>query len=246
MAVVTTEAPRERLRGPVVVALAVTAPLLLVVGGLVAESVQPPGTYDAVGQTVSTLAGRGATDRWIMATVLAAMGVIYLVVALGLRHVPRPARLAPRCRRRGRGRRRPGRPAGARQLDDPHDGDGHRPARLHRLDDPARRRPWPRPRPATGLGRRARGHGGGPGVAVRAGLDRRHVARCRRAYDPPGADGVAGPGRGRVVARTRGPCVGRRRVDDARARGARARRCSSSVSGPRSPRGPGPTRGTSR
>ena len=93
MAVVTTEAPRERLRGPVVVALSVTAPLLLVVGGLVAESVQPPGTYDAVGQTVSTLAGRGATDRWIMATVLAAMGVIYLVVALGLRHVPRPARL---------------------------------------------------------------------------------------------------------------------------------------------------------
>lgn len=92
----TTAAPARgvsALRPPVVVVLSVVAPTLLVLGGLVAESVQPPGTYDAVGQTVSTLAGRGATDRWIMAAVLASMGVLYLLVALGLRGVPRPARL---------------------------------------------------------------------------------------------------------------------------------------------------------
>jgi hypothetical protein len=92
----TTAAPARLvsvLRPPLVVALSVAAPTLLVVGGLVAEALQPPGTYDAVGQTVSTLAGRGATDRWIMAAFLAAMGVLYVLVALGLRGVPRPARL---------------------------------------------------------------------------------------------------------------------------------------------------------
>ena len=93
MSVVAAHAPVERLRGPVVVALSVAAPALLVIGGLVAASLQPPGTYDAVGQTISTLAGRGAIDRWIMAAVLASMGVIYLLVAAGLRGVPRPARL---------------------------------------------------------------------------------------------------------------------------------------------------------
>ncbi len=83
----------DRRRDAAVVALAVASPVLFVVGGLAAEVAQPLGTYDAVGQTVSTLAGRGATDRWIMATVLAAMGVIYLVMAAGLQRVPRSARV---------------------------------------------------------------------------------------------------------------------------------------------------------
>ena len=83
----------EHLRGVVVVALAAALPVLFLLGGLAAEAAQPPGTYDAYGQTVSTLAGRGASDRWIMASVLAAMGVIYVLVAAGLRGVPRSARL---------------------------------------------------------------------------------------------------------------------------------------------------------
>ncbi|HSK60586.1 MAG TPA: DUF998 domain-containing protein, partial [Actinomycetospora sp.] len=83
----------EHLRGLVVVALAGALPVLFLLGGLAAEAAQPPGTYDAYGQTVSTLAGRGASDRWIMAAVLAAMGVIYVLVAAGLRGVPRSARL---------------------------------------------------------------------------------------------------------------------------------------------------------
>ncbi|GAA4884990.1 DUF998 domain-containing protein [Actinomycetospora straminea] len=75
-----------------VAALALAAPVVLVVGALLAEAAQPPGAYDAVGQTVSTLAGRAATDRWIMAGALALVGVLYLLVAAGLRGVPRAAR----------------------------------------------------------------------------------------------------------------------------------------------------------
>lgn len=88
----TSPATVDRLRGPVVAALAVASPVVFLLGGLVAEAAQPPGTYDAIGQTVSTLAGRGAADRWIMATTLTAMGVIYVCVAAGLRGVPRSAR----------------------------------------------------------------------------------------------------------------------------------------------------------
>lgn len=87
----TSSARDVRIRGPVVLGLAAVAPVVLVLGGVAAELAQPPGTYDAVGQTVSTLAGRGATDRWIMATTLAAVGALYVLVALGLRTVPRTA-----------------------------------------------------------------------------------------------------------------------------------------------------------
>ena len=83
----------DRRRDAAVVALAVAVPVVLVVGGLLAEAVQPPGSYDAVGQTVSTLAGLGATDRWIMATALAVAGVLNLLVAAFLRGVGRSARL---------------------------------------------------------------------------------------------------------------------------------------------------------
>jgi hypothetical membrane protein len=89
-------APRDllgRVRGPAVAVVTVLAPVVLVIGGLIAEAAQPPRSYDPVGQTVSVLAGRGATDRWIMTAVLAALGVIYLFVAAALREVPRTARL---------------------------------------------------------------------------------------------------------------------------------------------------------
>lgn len=94
----TGDAPPAHLarwvRGTAVLTLSVSAPMVLVVGVLVAQGVQRPGTYDPVAQTVSTLAGRGATDRWFMAGTLFALGVIYLVVAAGLAAVPWTGRLA--------------------------------------------------------------------------------------------------------------------------------------------------------
>ncbi|MDD7968506.1 DUF998 domain-containing protein [Actinomycetospora lemnae] len=84
--------PHDRARPGLIAALALAAPLVLVVGALLAEAAQPPGAYDAVGQTVSTLAGRAATDRWIMAGALALVGVLYVLIAAGLRGVSRPGR----------------------------------------------------------------------------------------------------------------------------------------------------------
>ena len=80
-----------RLREPLTLLLAAVAPLVLVVGVLLAQAVQRPGGYAPVRQTVSTLAGRGADDRWIMTAGLLALGLIYLAVAAGLR-APRPGR----------------------------------------------------------------------------------------------------------------------------------------------------------
>ena len=70
--------------------LALLAPVVLVGGFVAAAAAQP--RYDPVAQSISTLAGRGATDRWIMAGALVALGVLYVLVAAGLRRVPTPAR----------------------------------------------------------------------------------------------------------------------------------------------------------
>lgn len=67
----------------VALAFAVTAPVLVLVGAGVAAAAQPPG-YDAVRQTFSALANRGATDRWIMTGTLLALGVGYVVAAAAL------------------------------------------------------------------------------------------------------------------------------------------------------------------
>jgi len=75
-----------------VLPLTVLAPVVLVVGFVVAQGAQLRA-YDPIEQTVSTLAGRGATDRWIMTTVLLVTGTIYLVVASGLRPLGVIARL---------------------------------------------------------------------------------------------------------------------------------------------------------
>ena len=65
------------------VASAGAAPVLLIGGWTIAETRQPPG-YDAVRDTISALAARGATDRWVMTSALAALGVCYVVTACGL------------------------------------------------------------------------------------------------------------------------------------------------------------------
>lgn len=71
--------------------LAAAAPVVLVVGVLLAQAVQRPGGYAPVRQTVSTLAGRGADERWVMTGCLLLLGLLYLAVAVGLR-APRPGR----------------------------------------------------------------------------------------------------------------------------------------------------------
>ncbi len=69
------------------------APVLLVVGFLVAATLQP-ASYDSLRDTISELAARGAADPWVMTAAIAAVGACYLVTALGLnpaRHVGRLA-----------------------------------------------------------------------------------------------------------------------------------------------------------
>jgi|ERR1700722_12799707 len=64
----------------------VGAPVLLAGGLTFAEILQPPG-YSPIRDTISALAARGATDRWVMTSALAGLGVCHLVTALGLRPV---------------------------------------------------------------------------------------------------------------------------------------------------------------
>jgi hypothetical membrane protein len=69
----------------------VGAPLLLGGGLAVAQALQPSG-YDPIRDTISALAARGATDRWVMTSALAGLGLCHVVTAAGLR----PARDAGR------------------------------------------------------------------------------------------------------------------------------------------------------
>jgi hypothetical membrane protein len=62
---------------------AAVAPFLLVGGWTLAAARQPPG-YNPVRDTISSLAARGATDRWVMTAALLAVGVCYVVTGAGL------------------------------------------------------------------------------------------------------------------------------------------------------------------
>jgi hypothetical membrane protein len=57
---------------------------LLIGGWTIAQARQPPG-YSPVRDTISALAARGATDRWVMTSALAGLGACHVVTALGLR-----------------------------------------------------------------------------------------------------------------------------------------------------------------
>lgn len=59
------------------------SPVLLIGGFFVATELQP-ATYDPIRDTISQLAGQGATDSWVMTLALTGVGVCYLLVALGL------------------------------------------------------------------------------------------------------------------------------------------------------------------
>ncbi|MCA1673979.1 MAG: DUF998 domain-containing protein [Actinobacteria bacterium] len=71
---------------------AASAPVLLIGGWQLAAARQPAG-FDPVRQTISALAAHGATDRWIMTTGLAGVGVCHVITALGLQPAAPAGRL---------------------------------------------------------------------------------------------------------------------------------------------------------
>jgi hypothetical membrane protein len=68
------------------------APVLLIGGWMVAAARQPGG-FDQVADTISALAAHGATDRWLMTTCLAGVGVCHVVTAMALRPAATPGRV---------------------------------------------------------------------------------------------------------------------------------------------------------
>jgi hypothetical membrane protein len=60
------------------------APVLLIGGWTVAEMLQP-ANYVWTRDTISALAGLGASDRWIMTYAAAGLGICYMITAVALR-----------------------------------------------------------------------------------------------------------------------------------------------------------------
>jgi hypothetical membrane protein len=71
---------------------AAAAPVLLVGGWSLAAGRQPPG-FSSGRDTISALAGLGATDRWVMTAGLAGLGLCHLATAVGLRPAALTGRL---------------------------------------------------------------------------------------------------------------------------------------------------------
>ena len=69
----------------------VAAPVLLVSGWTAAASLQPH--FNAVRDTVSSLAAPCATDRWVMTATFIVVGVCYLVTGFALRPAGLPGRV---------------------------------------------------------------------------------------------------------------------------------------------------------
>jgi hypothetical membrane protein len=70
---------------------ATLAPVFLIGGWTLAAALQPPG-YDPQRDTISALAGLGATNRWVMTVGLLGLGVCHVVTALALRPAARAGR----------------------------------------------------------------------------------------------------------------------------------------------------------
>ena len=73
-------------------ASAAAAPLLLVGGMMIAAELQPPG-FAVFSGTVSSLAGQGAVDAWVMTLTFAIVGALDVVTAVGLRAAAPSGRL---------------------------------------------------------------------------------------------------------------------------------------------------------
>lgn len=76
---------------PIVISSA-AAPVLLIGGWTVAAYRQPAG-FDSTVDTISALAGLGATDRWLMTAALAAVGICHVITAWGLTAAAVPGRV---------------------------------------------------------------------------------------------------------------------------------------------------------
>jgi hypothetical membrane protein len=68
------------------------APVLLAGGWTVAAGLQPR-SFNAVADTISSLAAKGATDRWVMTVALAGLGTCHIVTGLALRPAAPAGRL---------------------------------------------------------------------------------------------------------------------------------------------------------
>ena len=77
--------------GWAVVSAALT-PALLVIAFLIGDGLQPT-SYSPIRQTMSVLAGQGATDSWVMTGALFLVGGCQLATAVGLTSVRLPARI---------------------------------------------------------------------------------------------------------------------------------------------------------
>ncbi len=77
--------------GWVIVSAALT-PALLVIAFLIGDALQPI-SYSPIRQTMSVLAGQGATDSWVMTGALFLIGGGQLATAVGLTSVRLPARI---------------------------------------------------------------------------------------------------------------------------------------------------------
>jgi hypothetical membrane protein len=73
--------------------LSATAAPVLLIGGWTAAAARQPHGFNQVAGTISALAARDATDRWLMTSALAGVGVCHVVTALALRPAARPGRL---------------------------------------------------------------------------------------------------------------------------------------------------------
>jgi hypothetical membrane protein len=68
------------------------APIFLI-GGWTVAAARQTGGFDSVRDTISALAAHGATDRWLMTSALAGLGICHTVTALGFRPVAAAGRL---------------------------------------------------------------------------------------------------------------------------------------------------------
>jgi hypothetical membrane protein len=84
-------APRGFVPGWTVVSAGLS-PVLVTVGWLVADAVQP-AAYSPIRKTVSVMSGYAGTDRWIMTGALLLAGGCQLLTAAGLAGVRMPARI---------------------------------------------------------------------------------------------------------------------------------------------------------
>lgn len=73
--------------------LSATAAPVLLIGGWTVAAAHQRGRFDPVVETISALAARGATDRWIMTAALAGLGVCHVVTALALQPAARAGRV---------------------------------------------------------------------------------------------------------------------------------------------------------